>query len=363
MRIAYVCFWDAYVHDGVAKKIEGQAAHWRGAGHEVEVFCLTPRPREAATPALAATTFSFSSLPRRLEATRRLAVAVRKFKPDVIYLRNDLFLPPLWPALRAHPVVIEMNGSPQEYVLRRARARAYYRWSRDQLLRTVNGIVCVASELADNPLLVALHQPTIVIGNGIDLDGFSVLPPPDNARPRGVFLGGPGLRWHGVDKILLLAEQLEEMDFDLVGPSASELEGSVPPNVTVHGFLGREQYEQVLRRADFAIGTLALHRTNLHEATPLKLREYLAFGLPVILAHKDPDLTSEPAWFVLELPNTESNVLDHVPEVRTWVQSILGRRVPRETAETLVGSRAKETARLAFMSRIVGAFANRRPGD
>jgi glycosyltransferase involved in cell wall biosynthesis len=359
MRIAYICFWNAYVHDGVAKKIETQAAHWRKAGHAVEVFCLTPRPEEPGPPALAASTFAFSHLPGRLEATWRLAAAVRRFRPDVIYLRNDLFLPPLWPVLRKYPLVMEMNGSPQEYVLRRARARAYYRWSGDHLLSYVDGFVCVARELADRDVLVALNRPRIVIGNGIELDAFPVLPEPGNARPRGVFLGGPRLPWHGVDKIVDLAGHLPEMDFDVVGPSADELGSSLPPNITVHGFLGRDEYESVLARADFAIGTLALHRTNLDEATPLKLREYLAFGLPVVLAHEDPDLTTEPAWFVLQLPNTESNVRDGYEDVRTWVGTIVGRRVPRDVAEALVGAEKKEAKRLAFMKSVADGFVRR----
>ena len=84
----------------------------------------------------------------------------------------------------------------------------------------------------------------------------------------------------------------------------------------------------------------------------MKLREYMAYGLPVVLAHEDPDLTAEPHWFVLELPNTESNVADGVDEVRRWVGTVVGRRVPREIAEVMVGAQAKEAARLQFMERI-----------
>jgi hypothetical protein len=71
-----------------------------------------------------------------------------------------------------------------------------------------------------------------------------------------------------------------------------------------------------------------------------------------VLAHEDPDLTAEPHWFVLELPNTESNVTDGIDDVRRWVGTVVGRRVPRETAEALVGAETREAARLQFMERI-----------
>jgi hypothetical protein len=355
VRIAYVCFWDAYVEDGVAKKIAGQVEHWRGAGHTVEILCLTPNPAEPREPWLTPSTFGFSNLAQRLRATRKLAAAVRAFAPEVVYIRWDLFLPPLWSALEQPAVVMELNESVKEYALRNARARAYSRWSRDQLLRRVDGFVSVASANAEDPVLERLGRPLVVIGNSIDVGAFPVLPAPGNARPRGVFLGGAGLPWHGVDKVRLLAESLPEMDFDVVGPSEADIGVPSPPNLSSHGFLARSEYEPIIAKADFAIGTLALHRQDVEGASPLKLREYMAYGLPVVLAHEDPDLTAEPHWFVLELPNTESNVVGGVEDVRRWVGTVVGRRVPRETAEALVGADAKEAARLGFMERIRAA--------
>jgi hypothetical protein len=352
MRIAYICYWDAYRLDGVAKKILTQTQHWSAAGHHVEIFCLTPRPELPSEPLLTQTTFPFTSVVARLVATRRLAAAVRSFAPDVIYLRYDLFLPPLWRLLAAHPLVVELNEQPEEYTLRRAQARVYDRWSRGQLLRRSDGFICVADELAQSAWLRQLGRPASVIGNSIDLDAFPEAAAPQNVRPRAVFLGGPGLAWHGVDKIRVLAERLPEIDFDVVGPSADDLGGPAPANLVRHGFLGREQYDPIVRRADFAVGTLALHRQGIDETAPLKLREYLAYGLPLVLAHNDPDLTREPHWFVLELPNRESNVDESYEDVRSWIEAVKGRRVSRATAEALVGARAKEAERLEFLERI-----------
>jgi hypothetical protein len=193
------------------------------------------------------------------------------------------------------------------------------------------------------------------MGNSIEVDRFPPAPPPANDRPRGVFLGGPGLPWHGVDKVRRLAELLPEMELDVIGPSAADLGGPSPANLTMHGFLEREAYEPIVLRADFAVGTLALHRQSITETSPLKLREYLAYGVPMIVAHRDPDLTRNPEWFVLEIPNVERNIEDHVDEIRRWVGSLEGRRIPRETATALVDTHVKEPRRLAFMEQVAGA--------
>lgn len=42
-----------------------------------------------------------------------------------------------------------------------------------------------------------------------------------------------------------------------------------------------------MRNCQVCIGTLALHRKNMTEASPLKTREYLAHGFPVIIGYKD----------------------------------------------------------------------------
>jgi hypothetical protein len=352
MRIAYVAYWNAFRRDGVVKKIETQVGQWRRTGNEVRVFCLTPPGSSGESPQLDAELFAFRGFRGRLLETSRLAGAVRRFAPDVVYLRYDLFLPTIWRVFRGRPVVVEFNEQPEEYALRAARANLYEPLNRRLILRGAKGFVCIAHELASSPFLASLERPKVVIGNSIGLDEFPELPAPQNKRPRGVFLGGHGLVWHGVDKIRLLAELLPEVDFDLVGPPAQELGGPIPSNLTVHGFLARPEYEPLIASADFAIGTLALHRQNINETSPLKLREYLAYGLPVIIGHRDPDVPEGGAWYLLELPNEESNVAEHLDEIRDFVERVRGRRVPRGEVRFL-DSASKEQTRLEFLARVL----------
>src|SRR5438105_502867 len=99
MRIAYVCYWNLLEKDGVAKKINGQVAHWRAAGNEGEVFCVS----RAENPRSDWQIFPFRGLSGRFRATRALERAVLAYRPDAVYLRYDLYLPPLGAILRRVP--------------------------------------------------------------------------------------------------------------------------------------------------------------------------------------------------------------------------------------------------------------------
>jgi hypothetical protein len=102
-----------------------------------------------------------------------------------------------------------------------------------------------------------------------------------------------------------------------------------------------------------ALGTLALHRNQMHEASPLKNSAYLAYGLPLIAAHTDTNFPNPPPC-ILQLPNTPDNVETHLPAIRQFVERMRGVRVPRDQVQHL-DVRMKEQQRLAFFQRVVAA--------
>jgi glycosyltransferase involved in cell wall biosynthesis len=352
MRIAYVCYWNVYRLDGVARKITTQVEHWRRAGHEAEVFALTPaRGGEQRWPAHP---FPFRGPAGRVLAATRLLGALRRFRPDVVYLRYELLPPPLHLLTRLHSTVVELNSDEHaEYRLRARRQRLadrYGRWNWRTLFRSAAGVVSVTEELVR--LVEPYGRPTVVIANGIELAEIEPLPPSTSTRPTLVFSGTPGQAWHGVDKLVALAEAAPELDVILLG---LEPRPSLPPNLEAHRYLAREEYEPLFRRADAALGTAALHRKGMNEACALKVREYLAYGLPVVLPYEDTDLVGLDDWFLLRVPNEERNLVDHAGEIVAFVRGVHGRRVPREAVGERIGAEAKERRRLAFLSGLARA--------
>ncbi|GAA4479434.1 hypothetical protein GCM10023190_22480 [Enteractinococcus fodinae] len=60
--------------------------------------------------------------------------------------------------------------------------------------------------------------------------------------------------------------------------------------IYVHGVLDSDGIISLLDTTDVAIGSLALDRKNLFGASTLKVREYLASGIPVYATHHDTAL-------------------------------------------------------------------------
>jgi glycosyltransferase involved in cell wall biosynthesis len=352
LRIAYACYWDARRRDGVTTKISLQLAAWRAAGHEATLFLLCPTPDTTSGDVIEAERFPFGSALSRLHATRRLYAAIKEARPDLIYLRYDLFVPPPSSLAVIAPTVVEVNSNLQAELCARSRgAAAYERFQAPRVFRHAAGAVCVSNELAHVVRSRQPRLPVTVIANGVDLATLSPLLSSGEAGIRAVYLGAAP-RWQGVDKLIAVAPRLPDWHIDLVGVAS---ERSLPA-VTFHGFLTREEYEPILARADVAFGTLALHRKQMNEASPLKVTTYLAYGLPTIIGYEDTNFVGSEPWYLLRLPNVESNLRDGLERIRSFGQEVKGRRVPRNEVADRISAQSKEAARLSFFTAVLNGW-------
>jgi glycosyltransferase involved in cell wall biosynthesis len=158
----------------------------------------------------------------------------------------------------------------------------------DQELTRRADLVFVTSESLLEAKL-KLNPETHVSPHGVDLEHFgSALdnqePPADvRSLPRPV-VGFFGLieRWIDLDLVAYLASQRPSWSFVMVGRVA--LPASDVPKLPNLHYIGRRPYEQLPaygRVFDVAIIPYRLTPQVLH-ANPLKLREYLAMGRPVV---------------------------------------------------------------------------------
>jgi hypothetical protein len=349
MRIAYFVHVNHASRSGVLHKIAGQVNRWRAADHQVGLFVLT---RDADDPWSAAagnvTIRRYGGLLSRLRAVTSLVEAVRAFGPHIVYLRWDLFYPSMLRFPRRAPLVVEVNTDDEREAALGSRGRtAYNAWTRAIMLSRARAIVFVTAELSAGPGFARFRATHRVITNGVDLAAYPQLPPVRSPEPRLVFVGTAGQPWHGVDKLLRLAALRPAWRIDIVG---MEGRGS-PPNVAWHGQLDRAGVIGVLATADVGVGTLALHRKSMNEASPLKVREYLAVGLPVMYGYADPDADGL-GQYVLRIENAETNVIDALDRIDDFVARSRGVRVPREAVADLDVS-VKERQRLALFDELV----------
>lgn len=348
--------WDVSAETGVLKKISAQVQQWIAEGHEVRCFVVSAG--DAIWQGIADLpqyVLLHQTFWKRAFSGRSLLRAVVAWNPDVLYLRYTTYYPVLEALLRRIPTVAEINSDDLcEFRLVLPRTKyLLHRLTRGRLLSRVRGMVFVTGEISRRPYFSRFSKPTLILGNSINLSDFTELPAPANRSPRLAFMGTAGNPWHGVDEIIALARACPDWTFDIIGYEAADLDIAPPANVRLHGFLSRSEYEPILATADVAIGSLALYRNDMDEGSVLKVREYLAYGVPTIIAGRDTDFPDGHP-LILCIPNTPDNVDAALPEIRRFVARVKQQRVPRATIAHL-DVKCKERRRLDFIAELAAA--------
>lgn len=348
MKIAYVSFEKPGDGSGVGKKIQAQVEAWRLSGHIVSNLVIS-NELSGPTENTQFVGCKYVRHPYLLGAATifRLHELLVLFKPDIIYCRQMLWWPfSVW-SLSVAPLVIEANSKDlAEYKLGNKSKYLLHYLTRGLLFKAAAGAVSVTEEIERN--LPDYNYKKIVIGNGYDFRGVTPRPIPHNERPQLIFVGSPGQAWHGVDKLIRLATLLPQYDFNLVVPGF--IVDSVP-NLKCHGGVYGKQLETLYQNMDVAIGTLALHRKNMLEATPLKTREYLAHGIPVFAGYLDSDIIG--CDYFLNIGNFEDNVEVAVKQIQVFIESWVGRDIPWDEVKCKLSYDTKEKQRLLFLKHII----------
>lgn len=373
MRIAYVLTWNLAHNDGVTRKIFQQVQEWRKYGHEVEIFYSWNSEGKDVEGANFFQKDLIWNTPigifRNKKTYSRLCRSVINYKPDVVYLRWEFHKNSLTKLMEEIPTVIEINTHIKGEFKRRSRESLkeklryfYYLLTYKKFNKACAGIVSVTKEILQSGGYQDIGKPTCYIPNSIPIDedhetlnysgGI-------NSIPRLVFIFS-GLRpWHGLDNFIELAENsIGELNFDLItGFDAQGIE--FPLNVKLYSFLEKDQFLKIFRSAVVGIGTAALYEKNMNEACAIKVREYLAAGLPVIIPYKDTAFVDKklPDW-VLELPNEKGSLKKSKQKIINFVSSMRGRRLSSNDVMPFIGSKHWESKRLEFMREVVTRCQN-----
>lgn len=158
--------------------------------------------------------------------------------------------------------------------------------------------------------------PSLTLPNGVAVDRVphTRFKPFDGRTLNLVFLGGRDSPWHGTDRLirsLSTHRGTTMIRVNLVGdprplPHLPTLPGTV--EIERHGRLVGPELDSLMAEMNLAVSSLCLFRNGFNEGSPLKTREFIARGIPVLLAYEDPDLAGarEATPFVLPVPNDDS---------------------------------------------------------
>src|SRR5690242_14449374 len=130
MKIAYFTEWSPYATTGVLRKIIGQVSAWKSAGHEVQLYSLSPRKPGGTALCFDAHGEVFGVVEQRMLdsypwarlgyfnkmlTAPRIARRLGAKRPDIIYYRQQgPRFPGLARILGSAPYVMEINTLPSE---------------------------------------------------------------------------------------------------------------------------------------------------------------------------------------------------------------------------------------------------------
>ena len=369
MKILYLCYEDIEEMSSVAQKVLGQVRAWKELGEigvvlslkSLKLYGFDGNVLKAYRKDTQRCPAGRMKIAMKLDTAKifwkhsfYLEKIIRELSPDTIYMRYLLWTPFLLRALKLAPYVVEINTNEMvEYFLRSKITGLYNYLTRNILLSHAAGFVCVTEELTEN--VKDFGVPISIIGNGIQVKDYPFSLVPHNKRPKLLFIGSPNHNWHGLDKIEFLSIKLPEYEFHIIGVKK---EGRA--NLFYHGYLPSIETARLAACVDVGISTLSLYYKSMIEACPLKSRQYLAQGLPVIMAYKDVDVAGD-LPFILELPNEPHNVDKCLDMIVGFVKRVFNdqniRNKAREFAIKYLDVGIKEKLRVDFIHKIYEAPA------
>lgn len=368
MNIIYLLSNNVGKSDGILKKVISQIDSWRKNGANVTAYCVT----NCENKSVEIDGFKFfyvepGNVFRKylsyLKVYRLIYADLKKSKVDLIYWRFEPFKFGMRQIFKRYKTVVEVNADiDKEYRFTKDLSLSLYlRFLNYRLLsakyfKIIKGFVCVTYEIKDRMLS---YYPFInnitVIPNSIDLNKYKMLRHfKTNELPVVTFMGTAGYEWHGVDELIEFGNEMKGLLHvnvigyeDPIGTIRNE-------NVKFHGHLNKEDYLKIFEQTDVAIGVLSLYKKGLNEACPLKVREYLAYGLPVIQTHEDTIFLNnnlKPSWFLV-LPNQKESLLSNKQEVLEFCYKYSASRFAEPNILKLIDSNVVELERLSFLKKI-----------
>ncbi|GEM_PF-1458833 len=368
MKIVYIIDWDILNQSSLVSKIQKKILYWESLGHVVTLMIVSYKTESKFLPHLKdvrvfereeLTLLKFSSLKTfvgRNRAFGRMLKEIQGLCPDIVYLRPGMmWYPNVSKIASSFPTVLELNSIDEE------EAKIYYpswdirykifKYGRNDLLKKCSGIVSLTDEIGK--CYQNFNKKAIVISNGVSF--------PETFHEKSqqginiIFVGTPGQPWQGFDQFVKMASLLPDFTFHLVGPTLSELRLEGSNNLICHGFLDAKQLEELYKCCHIGVGTLALYKKNMEEACPLKVREYVANQLFLILGYTDTDFHEKS--FSLYIGNSCDNVQKNIAEIESFIWDIASQRKVNDPVEKKqYAVHTKEDERLRFLSDVRATY-------
>lgn len=328
--VLFVMRYPLHCGDNLITKFDGQMAAVREIGHSVHWLGWSPEGIWLCgdgEPELIRKT-SLSRLPAychtllHCHIMEGVRIATERIKPDLIYLRFMRTFAGAPAALAfakkagaklvvEHPTYPFANGKTTSLI------RKPFFWYCDKVFQKIEPMIDLYTLIGDPCDGTLNGRPAMNILNGVDVDRFSLHKPRADAEDIHMLALASMSRWQGYDRLLhamaayhgneklVLHMAGEDGDGSLAQWRALAEELGIADQVVFEGAVYGEKLDDLVACCDIGIGGLGLYRKKQFVSMPLKLREYMACGLPFVYAVDDPTMPDEPR-FCLRIPNDDS---------------------------------------------------------
>jgi hypothetical protein len=300
-KILYVVFHPISKNDGVTKKINSHIKSWRKNNIDVKVIAFTNIVGDTIIDN-AIQIESKSFFISRLILNKKFKYTVDSYKPNFIYARYDTINVNLFYA-RKYNLIYEINTNDlkESLILLKTNKKfkdllrliIYFLFRRINLNLT-HSCVFVTSDLANQ--YRKFNVKTIISPNTIDLNTFKVVKEINTNKVSLFFIATPNQPWHGIEYIIEMSKKMPKYLFNIVG-----INGMNTSNLFFHGYLDQNSYINILKKCHICLGSFGIHKYGLKESSPLKVREYLAYGYPTILGYNDYPISSYNLDFIYQV--------------------------------------------------------------
>ena len=170
--------------------------------------------------------------------------------------------------------------------------------------------------------------PTIRLSNGIDLSKYNVVSNVSKSKDTIKLIAVANLtKSQGYDRLIKglkvyysQSAPHKTITLNIIGngPAYHELQLltkdlKLEEYVIFKGIKMSTELDKEFESSDLGIGTLAIHRVGLHSGSVLKVREYLARGIPSVIGYKDTGIQDNlPFIFKVEANETPINISELV---------------------------------------------------
>lgn len=359
IKLIYLTHSDINEYSGVSKKILSQISAFKNTGFICDIFYKT-KTKNKIFKKLYNSNLTLQEYSNNLLNKIRLICEYKiiynyilKEKYEIVYLRyaleaNPFFIKFLKNLKRENiKIILEIPTYPydNERISKNILRKIYIKIEKIYRKKLKNNVDRIVTFSNDNEIF---GIKTIKMNNGIDVLQVPIINEEKNYNIDNEinFIGVARIAlWHGFDRLILSMFEYyknnpkEIIKFHVVGDGQKDVvenlkrlvrDNNLEKYVIFYGYKSGKDLDEIFKKMDIGVGSLASFRQGLETGSSLKNREYCARGLPILNGDIDLPLSNE--QFVYQIPN--KNSLFDLNEIIEWYKNLkLSQKEIRKYAE------------------------------